>query len=128
MAMPDAATERVEASARPAEAKAAADNKTRSQPATERNGTAARFPKRRGKRGNGSKTTQESAEATRFFLLKPGSNGTPELDREVDDENTALVEALKTGATFIMLSEWRAAVDNATKGRPVITREAVLKT
>lgn len=123
------ATERVEASARPAEAKAA-DNKTRTQPAEQRNGPAgtATPPRRRGKRGNGSKTTQECAETSRFFLLKPGSNGTPELDREVEDENTALVEALKTGATFIILSEWRAAVDNATKGRPVITKEAVLKT
>lgn len=124
----DAATERVEASARPAEAKAAVtDNKNRSQPATERNGTAAPPPKRRGKKGNGSKAAEAGMDTTRFFLLKPGSNGTPELDREVDDENTALVEALKTGATFIILSEWRAAVDNATRGRPVITKEAVVK-
>jgi hypothetical protein len=121
--------ERVEASARPAEAKAAADNKTRSQPAEQRNGAAgtAPRPKRRGKRSNGSKSAEEGMDTTRFFLLKLGSNGTPELDREVEDENTALVEALKTGATFIILSEWRAAVDSAIKGRPVITKEAVVK-
>jgi hypothetical protein len=45
----------------------------------------------------------------------------------VEDENTAMVEALKTGSTYIMLSEWRPTVDNATKGRPVITKQAVYK-
>ena len=67
-------TERVEPSSRPAEAKATvADNKNRSQPATERNGTASRSPQRRGKKGNGSKAAEAGMDTTRFFLLKPGS-------------------------------------------------------
>jgi hypothetical protein len=45
----------------------------------------------------------------------------------LEDENTAMVEALKTGGNFIILSEWRPTVDNSTKGRPVITKEAVSK-
>ena len=80
---------------------------------------------RRGKRRRNTRGSESPSSVQRFFLLKDGSNGIPELDHEVEDENTAMVEALKTGRNFIMLSEWRPTVDNATKGRPVITREAV---
>ena len=80
---------------------------------------------RRGKRRRSTRGAAPSVE--RFFLTRNGSNGIPELDHEVEDENTAMVEALKTGTTFIMLSEWRPKVDNTTKGRPLITKEAVSK-
>jgi len=77
---------------------------------------------RRGKRRRNTRGSDSPAQ--RFFLTR---NGIPELDREVDDENTAMVEALKTGGNFIILSEWRPTVDNSTKGRPLITKEAVSK-
>ena len=80
---------------------------------------------RRGKRRHNARGSESPSPVQRFFLTKDGSNGIPELDHEVEDENTAMVEALKTGSTYIMLSEWRPTVDNATKGRPVITKEAV---
>jgi len=82
---------------------------------------------RRGKRRRITRVSESPSSLERFFLAKHGSNGIPELDREFDDENTAMVEALKTGGNFIILSEWRPTVDNATKGRPVITKEAVSK-
>jgi hypothetical protein len=124
----DAATERQEASARSPEAKAIAETRTRDQPSAERNGTLAAAPpaKRRGRKPRAAKAAEDTATpVSRFFLVKNGTNGTPELDREVEDENSALIESLKTGGTFIILSEWRPAVDNATKGRPIITKEAV---
>ena len=82
---------------------------------------------RRGKRRRNTLGNESPSPVQRFFLTRNGSNGIPELEREVEDENTAMVEALKTGGNFIILSEWRPTVDNATKGRPVITKEAVSK-
>ena len=82
---------------------------------------------RRGKRRRITRVSESPSSVQRFFLAKHGDNGIPELDRELEDENTAMVEALKTGGNFIILSEWRPTVDNATKGRPVITKEAVSK-
>jgi len=84
-------------------------------------------PARRGRRRRSIRGSESPSTITRFFLTKDGSSGIPELAREVEDENTAMVEALKTGSTFIILSEWRPTVDNATKGRPMITKEAVSK-
>ena len=124
----DVAPERQEASARSPEAKAIAETSTRDQPSAERHGmpAAAQPAKRRGRKARAAKATGDTTTAvTRFFLVKNGTNGTPELEREVEDENSALIESLKTGGTFITLSEWRPAVDNATKGRPIITKEAV---
>lgn len=63
-------------------------------------------------------------EGTRYFLTKPGSNGIPTLDREVDSENEARIEALKVGGTYLTVDEWRPVVD-LSKGAPVIGREAV---
>ena len=82
---------------------------------------------RRGKRRRITRNSESPSPVQRFFLTRNGSNGIPELDREVDDENTAMVEALKIGGTYIILSEWRSIVDNATKGRPLITKAAVSK-
>ena len=82
---------------------------------------------RRGKRRRITRVSESPSSVQRFFLAKHGGIGIPELDRELEDENTAMVEALKTGGNFISLSEWRPTVDNSTKGRPVITKEAVSK-
>jgi len=63
-------------------------------------------------------------EGTRYFLTKPGSNGIPTLDREVDSENEARIEALKVGGTYLTVDEWRPVVD-LSKNAPMIGREAV---
>ena len=63
-------------------------------------------------------------EGTRYFLTKPGSNGIPTLDREVNSENEARIEALKVGGTYLTVDEWRPVVD-LSKGAPMIGREAV---
>jgi len=82
---------------------------------------------RRGKRRRITRSSESPSPVQRFFLTRNGSDGIPQLGEEVEDENAAMVEALKTGSTYILLSEWRPTVDNATKGRPVITKEAVSK-
>ena len=82
---------------------------------------------RRGKRRRSTRGIESLSSVERFFLTKNCSNGIPELELEVEDENTAMVEALKTGMTYIILSEWRPTVDNTTRGRPIITKEAISK-
>ena len=121
---PEMAVEKPQA--RPAnESRAGTDGRMRATLA-EKNGSAEpASAARRWKRRKNAHGNESPSSVQRFFLTKNGSNGIPELDHEVEDENTAMVEALKTGGNFIILTEWRPTVDNATKGRPVITKEAV---
>ena len=37
----------------------------------------------------------------RYFLTKPNSNGKPEFDEEMPDENQAMIEALKRDRHFV---------------------------
>jgi hypothetical protein len=55
-------------------------------------------------------------------LTKAGSNGIPELDREFSGENDVLVEALKQGRSFVMVSEWQAIVE-IREGAPFIGKQ-----
>jgi hypothetical protein len=111
----------------PNESKAGTDGRMRPT-STEKNGSGELTSSaRRGKRRRNTRGSESPSSVERFFLLKDGSDGIPELDHEVEDENTAMVEALKTGRNFIILAEWRPTVDNSTKGRPVVTKEPVSK-
>jgi uncharacterized protein (DUF2461 family) len=49
------------------------------------------------------------------------------LEREVEDENQAMIEALKLDRTFAVVTEWRPKADCSEKGRPVIEKEPVLR-
>ncbi len=65
---------------------------------------------RRGKR----RSTQASAPsggAVRFFLSKSDSNGVPLLDLEFATEPEALIESLKTGKSYFVISEWKGLAD-----------------
>jgi len=68
---------------------------------------------------------QTSAEeAQRFFLAKPGGSGAvPELGKEVPGEPEAMVESLKTGLSYFVVSEWRGVADFSGK-KPQLGREA----
>jgi hypothetical protein len=125
---PEAATEKPPA--RPAnEPRVGNDGRNPRTQLAENNGSAEPASStRRGKRRRSTRGSESPSSVQRFFLTKNGSNGIPQLEQEVEDENTAMVEALKTGSTFIILTEWRPTVDNTTKGRPIITKEAVSKT
>ena len=81
-----------------------------------------------GKRAGSRRKASRSARVdgvTRYFLTKPSANGVPELEREVEDENQAMIEALKLDRTFAMVTEWRPKTDCSVKGRPVIEKEPV---
>ena len=80
------------------------------------------------RRGVGKRRTAKGAEtgvAARYFLTKAGSNGRPELESELEDENQAMIEALKRDVTFVIVTEWRPKVDASVKGRPVIEKDPV---
>jgi hypothetical protein len=64
-------------------------------------------------------------EAQRFFLAKPGgSSGAPEFSKEFAGEPEAMVESLKSGLNYFVISEWRGVADFSGK-KPQLGREAV---
>lgn len=65
-----------------------------------------------------------TGEAQRFFLAKPGGNGgVPELGKELPGEPEAMVESLKAGLSYFVVSEWRGVADFSGK-KPQLGREA----
>jgi len=65
------------------------------------------------------------AEIQRFFLAKTGgNNGLPEFSKEVPGEPEAMVESLKTGLSYFVVSEWRGVADFSGK-KPQLGREPV---
>ena len=65
------------------------------------------------------------ADGQRFFLAKPGgSNRVPEFSKELPGEPEAMVESLKTGLSYFVVSEWRGVADFSGR-KPQLGREAV---
>lgn len=73
-----------------------------------------------------SRTDQaDGTEQQRFFLAKPGgSHGVPEFSKEFPGEAEAIVESLKTGLSYFVVSEWRGVADFSGR-KPQLDREAV---
>ncbi|HTV56643.1 MAG TPA: hypothetical protein VMI06_17230 [Terriglobia bacterium] len=70
----------------------------------------------------------QSEPPLRYFLApKDGDGATPSLGREVSNENEALIESLKSGASYFAVSEYRAVPDMTGKA-PKIRKEAMRKT
>ena len=66
-----------------------------------------------------------ATETQRFFLAKPGTNNSvPELSKEFTAEAEAMVESLKTGLSYFVVSEWRGIADFSGR-KPQLGREAV---
>lgn len=82
--------------------------------------------------GNSSRTQRRprngsdegSGNGARFFLAKPGTNGSPVLEREVASENEALVESFRSGLSYYSVQEFRAVSDVSGRN-PQLKREAV---
>ena len=67
---------------------------------------------------------QAPSGSVRFFLAKSDGGGTPSFDREFDSEPEAIVESLKTGKHYFVISEWKGLAD-LTKKVPLIRKEAI---
>ena len=78
---------------------------------------------RRGKR-RATQGTASGGSTVRFFLSKSENNSVPVLDREFVNESEAIVESLKTGKTYFVISEWKGLADLSRK-MPLIRKEAV---
>jgi len=68
---------------------------------------------RRGKRRTSQAST--SGGQLRFFLSKPESNGLPLLEQELGSEPEAMLESLKTGRSYFVISEWKGSADLSKK-------------
>ena len=77
---------------------------------------------RKGKRRPSQSLTPGGS--VRFFLAKSDGSGTPSLDREFDSEPEVIVESLKTGKHYFVISEWKGLAD-LSKKVPLIRKEAV---
>ncbi len=86
---------------------------------TETNGSIRRVTKKR----SATKPAAVTPHA-RYFLTRAGSDGIPELEKEVANENEAMVEALKQDRTFVSVTEWRAKIDRE-KGSLIVGKEPV---
>lgn len=76
-------------------------------------------------RGTRKVRVGQGVEVQRFFLAKTaGNNGVPELSKEVPRESEAMVESLRTGLSYFVVSEWRGVADFSGK-KPQLGREAV---
>ena len=93
---------------------APADSKNSPEPAPPRT--------RKGKRRTAQVAT--SGDALRFFLSKSENNSVPVLDREFANESEAIIESLKTGKSYFVISEWKGLAD-LSKKMPLIRKEAV---
>jgi hypothetical protein len=63
-------------------------------------------------------------ERQRFFLAKAGGNhSVPEFGKEFPSEAEAMVESLKAGVSYFVISEWRGVVDFSGR-KPQLSREA----
>jgi hypothetical protein len=76
-------------------------------------------------RGTRKMRAGQTSGVERFFLAKPGGNhGVPEFSKEFAGEPEAMVESLKTGVSYFVVSEWRGVADFSGK-KPQLGREAV---
>lgn len=125
-AIPDALVEQPENSAPPNAGQRTDGHRRASRNGSEKQASRQNGPagKRAGSGRKGSRSARIEG-ATRYFLTKAGTNGVPELEREVEDENQAMIEALKSDRTFAVVTEWRPKADCSVKGRPVIEKEPV---
>jgi len=121
VATPESAADRREPEPRPA---------VESRPGRERSTSSPKPPadlgnRRGGKRRRASKDN-EGAGTIRYFLTKPSSNGTPELDQEMPDEHQALLAAHKADRSFVTVEEWTAKADRR-KGVTVLGKDPVAR-
>jgi hypothetical protein len=86
----------------------------------------AETPAPRGRRGGKRRSPQASMSGgpVRFFLSKSESNGTPLLEEEFGSEAEAMLESLKTGRSYFVISEWKSSAD-LSKKVPQIRKECV---
>jgi hypothetical protein len=82
------------------------------------------IPATRGRKGKRRAQQSLSGGPLRFFLSKSESNGVPLLEQELGSEPEAMLESLKTGRSYFVISEWKGSAD-LSKKVPQIRKECV---
>jgi len=77
---------------------------------------------RKGKRR--TSPVSSSGGVFRFFLSKAESTGLPLLEQEFGSEPEAMLESLKTGRSYFVISEWKGSAD-LSKKVPQIRKESI---
>jgi hypothetical protein len=62
--------------------------------------------------------------SVRFFISKTGSDRLPIVDQELETEAEAMIESLKTGKSYLVISEWKSVPD-LSKKVPQIRKECI---
>jgi hypothetical protein len=96
---------------------------TGTAPTDQRNPSAPAASRTRTVRGRSGQDTSPGG-TVRFFLSKSDSNGLPSFDKELANESEAIVESLKTGRSYFVISEWKGLAD-LSKKVPLIRKEAI---
>ncbi len=69
----------------------------------------------------------EAAARPRYFLGKDqNSTAVPQFGKELANENEALIESVRTGLAYFIVSEWKAVPDLSGK-TPQIIKEPVVR-
>ena len=63
----------------------------------------------------------------RYFLAKDqSSSAAPQFGKELSNENEALIESVRTGLAYFIVSEWKAVADLSGK-TPQIVKEPIVR-
>ena len=74
------------------------------------------------------KKREPQNDDVRFFLPKAGSSPSqPELGQEMKNESHALIEALKSGQPFYIVTAWKAVAEANGGVSPIILKEAMAR-
>jgi hypothetical protein len=69
----------------------------------------------------------EGTASLRYFLGKDQNSGSvPQFGKELANENEALIESVRTGLAYFIVSEWKAVPDLSGK-TPQIVKEPVAR-
>jgi len=69
----------------------------------------------------------EATPSPRYFLAKDQTSGSvPQFGKELTNENEALIESVRTGLPYYIVSEWKAVPDLSGK-TPQIIKEPVVR-
>ena len=94
------------------------------EPALDSKTTSEAGPQRGRRSRRRSVPVSSSGGSVRFFMSKTDSDRLPTVDQEVLTEAEAMLESLKTGKSYLIISEWKGVAD-LSKKIPQIRKESV---
>src|SRR5437879_2716348 len=94
------------------------------EPTLDSKSTREMAPERGRKNRRRTVPVSSSGGSLRFFMSKTDSDRLPTVDQELQTEAEAMLESLKTGKSYFVISEWKGVAD-LSKKVPQIRKESV---